>query len=145
MLWQDGVEFSRLNPLGVALGSRTKEAYLDDALGWYSPAMRALQDLPEDSRVIFLWEERGLYAPPGTEADQLIDNWYVMRRTIGDADSIRSYWLSKGFTHVLVYQSGAEFEREHKQQFENSDWSSLDALLSSLAPQQSFGNVYELI
>jgi len=143
-LWQDAVSLARLNPAAVLLGTRSPEQYLDDSLGWYAPAMRALHDLPHESRPLLLWEPRGLYAPPQTEADVWIDRWYVDRRTIGDPQAILEIWRAEGYTHLLVYSSGADFERQHRSELTSADWQALDDLLSCLSPPTDFGGVYRL-
>ncbi len=143
-LWQDAVSLARLNPAALLLGARSSEQYLDDSLGWYAPAMRALHDLPQESRPLLLWEPRGLYAPPQAEADVWIDRWYVDRRTIGDPLAILQSWRDEGHTHLLVYCSGADFERQHRSELTSADWQALDDLLSCLSPPTDFGGVYRL-
>lgn len=61
LLWF-GRGLAQYDPTGAILGTRSAEEYLDGALGWYGRAMRALADLPQGSRTLFLWDERGLYA-----------------------------------------------------------------------------------
>jgi hypothetical protein len=143
-LWQDAVSLARLNPAAVLLGTRSPEQYLDDSLGWYAPAMRALHDLPRESRPLLLWEPRGLYAPPQAEADVWIDRWFVDRRTIGAPKAILRSWQAEGYTHLLVYRSGADFERQHRSALTSADWQALDDLMSRLSPPTDFGGVYRL-
>ncbi len=47
-----------------ALGRRTQSAYLDVNLGWFSPAMQAVNQLPAELRVLMLFEARSLYCLP---------------------------------------------------------------------------------
>lgn len=143
-LWQDAVSLARLNPAAVLLGTRSSEQYLDDSLGWYAPAMRALHDLPRESRPLLLWEPRGLYAPPQAEPDVWIDRWYVDRRTIGEPQAILQSWRAEGHTHLLVHCSGADFERQNRSELTSADWQALDDLLSCLSPPTDFGGVYRL-
>jgi hypothetical protein len=143
-LWQDAVSLARLNPAAVLLGTRSSEQYLDDSLGWYAPAMRALHDLPRESSPLLLWEPRGLYAPPQAEADVWIDRWYLDRRTIGDPQAILESWRAEDYTHLLVCRSGADFERQHRAKLTSADWQALDDLLSRLSLPTDFGGVYRL-
>ena len=143
-IWGDTVDLVQQNPLGVILGVRSKRAYLEDVLGYYSPAMGALQELPPGSKVVFLWDERGLYAPIGTQADQLIDRFYVLRRSLGDPESILDYWRGAGFTDLLIYRSGASFEQQNRETLTTEDWQALNDLLDQLPPPVNFGGVYEL-
>jgi len=140
----DTVNLSQQNPLGVILGVRSKSAYLDDMLGYYSPAMRALHELPPGSKVVFLWDERGLYAPIDTQADQLIDRFYVVRKSLGDPELILDYWREAGFTDLLIYRAGANFEYQNREAITPEDWQALTDLLGQLPTPINFGGVYEL-
>lgn len=50
-----------MNPLPVLTGMQSRHTYLTDRLGWYAPAMQAVNELPPGSRVVFLWEVRAYY------------------------------------------------------------------------------------
>ena len=143
-LCQDAVSLVRLNPAGVVLGVRSPQQYLDDALGWYSPAMRALHDLPPDARPLLLWEPRGLYAPLRSQPDTWIDRWYLDRRTLGDPHAILQRWRELGYTHLLINHAGADFERSYRPELTSADWEALDAILSRLTKLEDFGQVYAL-
>ncbi len=143
-LWQDAVSLAQLNPAGVLLGVRPQEQYLDDALGWYSPAMRTVSELPAGSRALFLWEPRGLYAPPHSQADVLIDRWYVDRRAHGDPAAVLQTWQEQGLTHLLLYRVGADFERRNRPEYSPADWQALDELLTQLPIQADLDGVYQL-
>jgi hypothetical protein len=143
-LWHDTQIFSKLNPLGVIIGERSQEEYLDDALGWYSPAMRSLHELPPGSRTIFLWEPRGLYAPLNSQPDVWIDRWHLARDTQNDPQAILDSWRQEGFTHLLIYKRGEAFEREQRAELTPKDWEAFDELLADLPPPVKFGAGYAL-
>ncbi len=143
-LWGDTVNLVQHNPLSVIMGVRSKREYLDDLLGYYSPAMRALHKLPQGSKVVFLWDERSLYAPIGTQADQLIDRFYIVRRRLGDPEVILNYWREEGFSNLLIYRSGASYEQQNRDILTTEDWEALNELLNLLPPPINFGGVYEL-
>jgi hypothetical protein len=143
-LWQDGLSLARLNPVSVMLGVRPAAQYLDQALGWYAPAMRALQELPSEARPLLLWEPRGLYAPPRAEPDTWIDRWYLDRQAIGDPQAILHSWRVEGYTHLLLYDTGADFERSHRHELSQADWAALDTLLSHLTQLTDFGGAFHL-
>jgi hypothetical protein len=132
------------NPVATLIGGQSQTQYLENALGGYEPAMRAVASLPPGSRTVFLWEPRGLYASPTAQADVWIDRWYLDRRAWGEPQAIVRSWRDAGFTHLLLWRSGADFERAHRLELNEADWAALDGLLSSLpAPLYSAGG-YEI-
>ncbi len=143
-LWQDGLSLAEANPAAVILGVRPAAQYLDQALGWYAPAMRALQDLPSEARPLLIWEPRGLYAPARASPDTWIDRWYLDRRTVGDPLAILYSWQQEGYTHLLLHETGADFERSRRHELGEADWAALDTLLSHLTPLTDFGGAYHL-
>jgi hypothetical protein len=143
-LWGDINQLFSMNPIGTLLGVKTRNEYLEETLGWYIPATMALNELPEGSRVFFLWEARGLYAPVNSKSDGLIDNWYLVRKRFGDDDGIMENLKNDGYTHLLIYVDGAEFERNHRKALTQQDWIALENLLGELPPPKKFGNSYEL-
>jgi 4-amino-4-deoxy-L-arabinose transferase-like glycosyltransferase len=143
-LWQDALGLGRQRPAAVILGELDSGEYLENALGWYAPAMRALNSLPGNSRTLFLWEPRGLYGPLNAQPDVWLDRWFLDRTEIGDDHAILRAWREQGFTHLLVYKLGADFERQHRKELSRGDWEALDHLLSQLPPLDDFGGVYQL-
>jgi hypothetical protein len=143
-IWREAIVVARLNPAGALLATNSEEQYLDDALGWYAPVMRALHELPEDSRTLFLWEPRGLYAPLNTKPDVWIERWYLDRQSIGSPDAILRSWREEGFSHLLVYTVGAGYEHGTRPELKASDWVALNELLASLEEPISFGGTYQL-
>jgi hypothetical protein len=142
VLWKDANDIVQFNPAGVVLGTRTPESYLDDQLGWYAPAMRALYALPHGSRALLLWEVRGFYAPVNAEPDWMGDRWVMDCRTIGEPDAILASWRKQGFTHLLIYYIGVEYDRQYRPGYVPDDWQALDSLLSKLPPPTKFGDAY---
>jgi hypothetical protein len=143
-IWKEAISLTHLNPAGVLLGTVSEERYLDDSLGWYAPTMRALHLLPEHSHTLFLWEPRGLYAPPNAQADVWIDRWYTDRRIHGNSDAIVQAWRQLGFTHLLQYQFGADFMRQDSSLLTREDWQALDETIGKLNVIEDFGGVYTL-
>jgi hypothetical protein len=129
---------------GYLLGVRSKEEYLDQNLGWYHRAMRAVSELPEDSQTLFLWEPRGLYAPENSTADVWIDQWYLGLRRHGSADAVLDTWLKEEYTHLLLASKARDFEMQSRTEYLPSDWDSLDDLLGYLSNPITFGDVYYL-
>ncbi|OGO63874.1 MAG: hypothetical protein A2Z45_00690 [Chloroflexi bacterium RBG_19FT_COMBO_55_16] len=142
--WQDALALVRFNPAGVLTGVYPKQAYLEARLGGYAAAMRAVQSLPPEARTLFLWEPRGLYAPLSAQPDAWIDRWFLERRTSRSAPAILDSWRSQGFTHLLVYRSGAEFERQERGEYRAIDWQEFDRLIAELPSLLDLDGVYQL-
>lgn len=143
-LWQDAVALVRRNPAGVIMGARLPETYLDDSLGWYALVMRELEELPAGSRVLFLWEPRGLYAPLEVQPDYWLDRWYLARENLGDPATILHAWQRDNYTHLLFYRFGANYKRPLRSEHDAADWQALDDLLGSLPQLADYDGVYEL-
>ncbi len=122
------------------LGAWDEDDYLDMWLGWYIVTMRQINELPEDSRVLFLWETRSLYCNEADVTcleDWVLLRWWHARRTIGDgsAEAIIDHWRQQGVTHVLVREEGRDFEFENNDFLTDEDkaeWSRVPDLLAEL-------------
>jgi hypothetical protein len=143
-LLQDLKILTKFNPTGVLMGEKSENEYLNGKLGSYMMAMEAVRNLPEENRTIFLWEPRGLYAPSEAHPDIWIDRWYLDRLRFDGNDEILKKWRTDGFSHILIYKAGADFERDNRTEIPNSSWQDLDALLASLTLQEDFGGIYQL-
>lgn len=135
------------SPARQVLGLETEESYLARNLGWFEPAMGALGALPAGSRVLMLWEPRSLYCQPLCMPDEVLDRWLVERHTPGldgQPGAILQRWADQGFTHVLYYKLGAEFQKVHAPHYQGDDWLALEQLLAGLEFQASFGDTYVL-
>ena len=143
-LWADFRALGAERPFAPLLGLETESAYVSRTLGPYADAMRAVDALPSASRPLFLWEPRGFYAPPQAAADVWIDRWYLARRGGASAASILADWRAQGYTHLLLYRAGADFELAKRPQFSPADRRALDDLLASLPLLDDFEGVYQL-
>lgn len=129
----------------VVLGRQSEAEYLEDRLGVYAVAMRELAAFPPDSKVLFLWEARGLYAPPFCDADTWIDRYRTDFRELHDPQQILSRWRSSGYTHILVDNSAVENVRAWDTQLSPAAWAAWDQLVAALpAPAQLAGGFYSL-
>ena len=143
-LLQDLKILNKYNPTGVLVGEISEYEYLNGRLGSYMKAMEAVRNLPEETQTIFLWEPRGLYAPSEAQPDIWIDRWYLDRLRFDGNDEILKKWRTDGFSHILIYKAGADFERENRDDIPNSNWQDLDALLADLTLQEDIGGIYQL-
>jgi hypothetical protein len=143
-LAQEAYSLARLNPAGALAGKAGRQAYLERALGGYPAAMEAVAGLAPEARTLFLWEPRGLYAPLAAQPDSWIDRWYLERRAGRNPAAILARWRDQGFTHLLIFRAGADFERHNRPQLHPADWQALDALLAMLPPPELPGADYDL-
>lgn len=125
------LDFIRSSPLRVLTGSESTQEYLVSQLGVYSLAMDAVSQLPEGSRIVFLWEPRAFWCS-GTaecEPDALLDRWWHLRRLGFDAQSVVQLWEDEGITHVLLFDRGAEEIKQARfDPLSDQDWQELNRL-----------------
>jgi len=126
------------------LGILSPEDYLDKNLGWFARTMQAVNDLPEGSKALMLWEPRSLYCLPKCVPDEVIDRWKHDLSVYQDPSAILENWRSTGYSHLIDYQAGADFVIGEDQRYSPGDWEALDALLSNLPPPVDLGGAYLL-
>jgi hypothetical protein len=132
--------------LEVALGWISSEDYLYHRLGWYHGAIRYLEALPHDSRVLFLFEPRTFYCPPSMcIPDGILDRWHWYRQRGFSALDLMDEWRNQGVTHVLIYQLGVDLLQAGDDPLTEPDWDALDQLIQNyLVEVENFGDVYAL-
>lgn len=130
--------------LAFVLGSELRQDYLQANLGWYAPAMQTVNDLPENSSVLMLWEARSLECFPKCVPDEIIDRWLHDRYLYGEPERVLDAWRNQGYTHLLYYQQGAGYIRQQDGRYTAEDWASLDNLLAQLPVAIDFDGVYVL-
>jgi hypothetical protein len=108
LLFSSLTTFLQINPVPVILGLETRDDYLARRLGTYQLAMEAVNDLPSDSRVVFLWEPRSYSCQVDCWPDALLDRFLHLTYLYPDAASIAEAWREEGVTHVLLYRLGME-------------------------------------
>ncbi len=129
----------------AALAITSESDYLAHNLGWFQPAMQAIQELPAGSRVLMIYEPRSLYCLPVCRPDESLDRWHRDWMHTGKVENVSRQWLNEGFTHVLVFRSGVEFmENNPDPKHPAENLRALDIFLSNLPAPQNFGGVYEL-
>lgn len=144
---QVGSEMLQNQNLRVLTGAISEEDYLFHRLGWYYAAISKINNLPEGSRVIFLFEPRSYHCPPQRcFPDGILDIWYHARRQGGTAVSIAQEWGEEGFTHVLLYNLGAQMLHDAEDElFIEADWVELERLKKyQLTLYENFGDSHLL-
>ncbi len=100
-------------PLAPLLGLETRDAYLLRRLGAYQAAMVQINtDLPEGSRLLFLWEPRAYYCDHPALADATLDNLAQLRLVHDNAQEALNALAAEGIDHILFYRMGLEFLRQ---------------------------------
>jgi hypothetical protein len=131
--------------LRVDAGLISSDDYLDLNLGWYAPAMRAVDALPAGSKTFFLYEPRGLACVPACDPDEILDHWKISRMEAGDAVSILELWKQKGYNYLLVNQAGMHFLADGSDPHHPaSEVQALQDLLQQAKLVQSFGESYQI-
>ncbi len=129
----------------ASLGLTSSEDYLVKNLGWYQPAMQAVSQLPEGSKVQLIYDPRCLDCLPVCLPDEMLDRWGRDYAELGDFDQIRARWQQEGITHVLVYRSGVQFMLKVDDPHHPHDTLlALNEFLEELPAPQEFGGTYEL-
>jgi hypothetical protein len=137
-------EFVHSEALNVLFNTKTPDDYLNDNLGWYYPAVQAVVALPDNPRVLMLWEPKSFYCQPRCMPDEVLDRWRYARHFAGEPADILDMWRDAGYTHVLFNRMGAKFIRSDDASYQGADWVALDDLLASLGDPVDFGGAYEL-
>ncbi len=147
-LLSSSLSFIRSSPLRVLTGSESTQDYLVSQLGVYSLAMDEVSQLPEGSRIVFLWEPRAYWCSGAAqcEPDALLDRWWHLRRLGFDAQSAAQHWKHEGITHVLLFNQGAqEIKRARFDPLSEQDWQELDRLTEhELTEIKDWDGVYVL-
>ena len=95
------------SPFAYFAGSESRRAYLTRTLGSYYTTAEFVNDtLPQDARIVFLWETRPYYFQRPVMEDAILDRWAHLRFRFGDADSIARDLRRAGYTHILLYRAG---------------------------------------
>ncbi len=102
--------FWQLNPLPVVVGLESPAHYLGRTLGVYDEVITAVNQLPPDAHVQFLWEARSYHCQVFCQPDPILDTWLRLTQAQGfDAAQIAQAWQADGVTHVLMYDAGLQF------------------------------------
>lgn len=143
-VFQSLTAFIAANPAAVIFQSMSAKNYLARNLGVYVNAMDAVNALPENSRVVMLWEARGYYCIPRCDSDEVIDRWVSDLRREGDPRAVLQSWKEKGYTHILIHEQGAEFIQKNDARIHVEEWLALDLLRAYAREKQRIGVFYTL-
>jgi len=117
------------NAFAYLIGAESREHFLVRNMGFYAEAMDAVNHLPANARVQFMWEPRSYLALRSVRADPLLDALPHLVTTSGTLDAGVQKLKRDGFTHVLVYETGARFAFDNiRDEFSANDARNLAAL-----------------
>jgi hypothetical protein len=109
-LAHQALDLLRFDPIGYLVGYQSRSDYLRRVLGDHYRAMEALEEnVPEEGRILFLWEPRSYYSPRPTQPDAILDNWSHLLYLYDDEKRVASHLRDEGFTHVLLHRRGLNF------------------------------------
>ncbi len=104
------LDFIWVNPLAVIVGIETSSDYYARRLGPYVEAVAAINELPADARILFLFEPRTyLCEKVFCQPDALLDN--LPRQTDGNGlngEEVAALWEGE-YSHILMHRQGMEF------------------------------------
>jgi hypothetical protein len=138
-----------LRPLAALVGEESRDAFLERSLGAHYQAMMLVNErVPEDGRVLFLWEPRSYYCLRSVQPDPILERWAWLRHTHDDSDmeGIAQTIREDGYTHVLLYRKGVEDIRGgERDPLRLADLEALDAFVAEhLVEDASVGEAYVL-
>ena len=142
-----GTQAARQRPVETLLGLRSNKSTLVDQLGWHQVAIEAINELPNEPQVLFLWEPRSFYCRADCRPDALLDRWWHLRQQMDTPEEIAARWQSEGVTHVLLYRVGMEATRAEglPDPLTAADRLALLQLIENhLVEIEDLGNVYQL-
>ncbi|MBF8282839.1 MAG: PMT 2 protein [Anaerolineales bacterium] len=144
---EQGIAFAAHSPLAYLAGAQRAADYRAANLGWYAVTMERVNALPAGARVVFLWEPRSLEcaASDRCDPDVIIDRWWHLRRKGMPPAAAIADWKAQGATHVLIYDAGVKFLRDHRDiRFAESDWTELENLREQMRRVEQIGSDYSL-
>ncbi len=150
--------------LAPLVGLESAQDYLGRKLGYHAVAMRFTHDdLPPESRTMYMWEPRAYYGQLQALPDPTLDNLSQLRVRYGDAGQALTALRANGFTHFLLQRSGLEFLKlpqgraptlgslvgnplpdKDLYPLTNSDLVFLDALIDQSRQIADLGGAYEI-
>ncbi len=101
-------------PPAYLLGAESRAEYLSRTLGLHYQVMEDLNRLlPEGAVIEFLWEPRSYYCDHDCRPDSILDRFEHLYHLHDSAEGIISNWRQNQITHILLFDSGLDFVRDH--------------------------------
>lgn len=139
------IQTLRQDSLKMIAGMIGEDAYLDANLGWYAPAVRAVNRLPEGSRVLFFYEPRGLACTPRCDPDEILDHWKITWTKNVEPDSVLPFWRGQGYNYLFINNAGMEFLSDGNDPHHPAEEiAALKDVLDEIPLLESFGQSYQI-
>ncbi len=133
------------NPMPAILSLEDRTSYLKRHLGSYADAMQTITSLPDNARIVMLWETRGMECLPKCDPDEIIGRWYHDWSIYRNRDAVLQSWKQQGYTHVLLNNNGAEFVRKYDVNAPPMEyWDGLQATMDALTRIDMAADGYQL-
>ena len=101
--------FLTIKPLPYLTGMESRDEYLIRRLGAHYALMQEIDEtLPDEARIVFLWEPRAYYCPRDCRPDSILDTLPHLIKQYHSAEAIVQYWQASGVTHILIHRSGVK-------------------------------------
>ncbi len=131
--------------LAYVFGIQSNQDYLEKNLGWYARAINEVGMLENGEKVLMLYEPRGFGCIPICDPDEILDHWKVAFHEFDSEEEILTFWMNKGYTHLLVYDKGIEFLREDEDPHHPPvELDALEELTTSLELSATYADWYSL-
>jgi hypothetical protein len=105
--------FAMVSPLKVILGIESKEAFLDRMLPLFEVTQFIETRLPEQARVMMLWDGRGFYCDQRCLPDFMQSQWTYLVSTGHDVETIALKMKDQGVSSLLYSQQDMNFISQH--------------------------------
>jgi 4-amino-4-deoxy-L-arabinose transferase-like glycosyltransferase len=125
--------FSSVNPIKLLTERETNKEFLGRTLSDY-PAMQFIQSrLPEESRVLMLWDGQSYYCDARCIPDLFQSQWTAFYKENPTVSSMHDQLASKKITHLMINQSDTSFFAAHDVESQNTQ--ALHFLTTDFAPK----------
>ena len=108
-LFDNAMFMLQRNPLAVAAGAQSRDAYIARVNPAYAALMGVMEQLPAEARLYSLFEPRSYGLPRPTQPDPINDNFFHDLYLYRAPSAILERWKAEGYTHILVYERGMKF------------------------------------
>lgn len=138
-------DFVQKGTLTYLFNLENRQTYLERNLGWYALAMEDIQSLPDQSKILSIFEPRGYECVMKCDPDEILDHWKISYSKHSDYDLILSDWKNAGYTHILVYQQGIDFLKENPDPHHPiQELDQLQSFLTTISLEKDYGGIYAL-
>ncbi len=124
-------------------GTISEDAYLTENMGILYDAMLELENLPDESRILFLWEPKTYYCPDNMTCtgDLLFDNWARPLQNGMSPEALIEQWQND-YDYALLFDFNQNGQKDGY-----SSWSAYHEFAieqNSLFPQYFFDSMTEI-